>query len=100
MKNTTTYSYKAAIAATALVMAYFTSGIASIAQANELLKAEPVQHVTLIQDAQASLKLSFSTLAITDDASNSIASPMMAKQVKATKESPLVILTKTTQISE
>jgi hypothetical protein len=64
MKNTTAYSYKIAIVATSLVMAYFASGIASIAQASELLKAEPIKNESLIDQAQVNLAISFSTISV------------------------------------
>ena len=78
MKNINAYSYKLAIVATSLVMAYFASGIASIAQAAELLKAEPVKQESLHSQAQANLALTFSTLTIStsttkDDAKDLIA---------------------------
>ncbi len=100
MKNINVYSYKLAINATFLVMVYFASGIASIAQATELLKAQPVQEINLIQEAKNSLKLSFSTLAINNDASKENAKTMMAEQKTTAKDYQPVALTKVTLISE
>ena len=100
MKNTNAYSYKLAIVATSLVMVYFASGIASIAQATELLKAEPVQHVDLMQEAKDSLELSFSTLVINHDFNRSNVDSVIAKQKKTTNENKAVTLTKVTLISE
>ena len=97
MKN---YSYKLAIVATSFAMAYFASGIASIAQATELLKAEPVQHVNLIQDAKDNLALSFSTLEINSDFNQSKADLIIAKQKNTANESKVATLTKATLISE
>lgn len=100
MKTNNAYSYKLAIAATTLVMAYFASGIASIAQATELVKVEPVQEINLIQDAKNTLALSFSTLTISNNASNDNIDAMMVKQKATTKQSQPVTLTKVTLISE
>lgn len=100
MKNTNAYSYKLAIVATSLVMVYFASGIASIAQAAELLKAEPVQHVNLMQEAKNNLALSFTTLAISQYTNKDIAMNMMAMQKNVTKKNQAVSLTKTTLIAE
>jgi len=100
MKNINEYSYKLTIVATSLVMAYFASGIASIAQASELIKAEPVKHIELMQEAKDSLKLSFSTLVINNDFNNSNADSIIAKQKMTVNENKTVTLTKTTLISE
>ncbi len=100
MKKTNAYSYKLAIAATSLVMVYFASGIASIAQAAELLKAQPVQEINLIQEAKDNLKLSFSTLAINNDSSKENAKVMLAKQKATVKDNQPVTLTKVSLISE
>ena len=97
MKN---YSYKLAIVSASFAMAYFASGIASIAQATELLKAESVQHVDLIQDAKDNLALSFSTLLINNDFNQSNADSIIAQQKNTVDESKAVTLTKVTLISE
>ena len=99
MKN---YSYKFAIVATSVVMAYFASGIASIAQATELLKAEPVNQSSLTNQAQVNLELSFSTITITitpSSAQYSVKS-MIAKQEVTTSQNRTVTLSKTTFVSE
>jgi len=100
MKNTNAYSYKLAIVATSLVMAYFASGIASIAQASELVKVEPVKHIDLMQEAKDSLELSFSTLVINNDYDNNNAESVIAKQKMTVKNNKTVTLTKATLISE
>jgi len=100
MKNTNAYPYKLAIIATSLVMAYFTSGIASIAQATELVKAEPIKHFELMQEAKDSLKLSFATLVINNDFDKSNADSVIAQQKNTTKENKVTTLTKTMLISE
>ena len=79
--------YKLAIVATSMVMVYFTSGLASITQASELLKAEPIKKEHLINQAQQHLALTFSTLSITPSYSEDNASSMIAKEnVRATNE--------------
>ena len=100
MKKTNTYSYKLAVAATSLVMVYFASGIASIAQATELLKAEPVKYNFLLQEAKDNLALSFTTLTVNLDTNKDITQNIMAKQQNATKENQAVNLTKTALIAE
>ncbi|PCH94870.1 MAG: hypothetical protein COB83_10375 [Gammaproteobacteria bacterium] len=100
MKYTTAYSYKLAIVATSFVMVYFASGIASIAQASELFKAEPVQRIDLITEAKNSLKLSFSTLLINNDFDNSTTESALVKQKDAANENQTVSLNKTILIGE
>ncbi|MBL4940189.1 MAG: hypothetical protein JKY81_00835 [Colwellia sp.] len=100
MKKTNSYSYKLAIAATSLVMVYFASGINSIAQAGELLKAEPVQQLTLIEQAKENLKLSFSTLVINDGFHVNNVDTMMVKQKSTVNTKQAVTLTKESLISE
>ena len=97
MKN---YSYKLAIVATSFVMAYFASGIASIAQATELLKAEPVKHASLISQAQANLVLSFSTIAIAPSSAQDSAKNMIAKKEVPANQNRTITQSKTTLISE
>jgi len=98
MKNT--YPYKLAIVATSLVMAYFASGIASIAQASELLKAEPVEQSILVQEAKSNLALLFTTLTISQDTSKVMTKNMMPVQENATAQNQAVSLTKTVLIAE
>ncbi len=100
MKNTSAYSYKLAIVATSLVMVYFASGLASIAQAAELLKAEPVKQNILVQEAKNILTLSFETLTISQDSHENIANDMMAKPKDAAKLNNTVNLAKTALIAE
>jgi len=100
MKYTTAYSYKLAIVATSFVMVYFASGIASIAQASELVKTEPVQQFELMTAAKNSLELSFSTLKINNDFYNSTTKSELVKQKNTVNENQTVSLTKTTLIGE
>lgn len=100
MKYTNAYSYKLAIVATSFVMVYFASGIASIAQASELVKSEPVQQVDLITAAKNSLKLSFSTLMIKNDFNNSSTKSELVKQKDTANENQVISLAKATLISE
>lgn len=79
--------YKLAIVATSMVMVYFTSGLASIAQASELLKAEPIKKEHLINQAQQHLASTFSTLSITSSSTEDRTSNMIAKEnVRAMNE--------------
>ncbi|MCW8833073.1 MAG: hypothetical protein OQK09_15130 [Colwellia sp.] len=95
-----TNSYKIAIAATTLVMAYFASGIASIAQATELVKAEPIQEINLIQEAKDNLALSFSTLSINSNANTDNIETMIAEQKPTAEELPAITLSKVTLTGE
>lgn len=97
MKN---YTYKFAIVATSVVMAYFASGIASIAQATELLKAEPVKQASLISQAQANLVLSFSTIAISPSSTQDNAKDMIAKKQVTANPSITITSSKKTLVSE
>lgn len=100
MKKTNAYSNKLAIVATSIVMAYFASGISSIAQATELLKAEPVKQASLISQAQANLALSFATITIATNSTQDSAKDMVAqKEVSATQHTA-TSLNKTTLVSE
>jgi hypothetical protein len=98
MRNTNTY--KLAIVATSFVMAYFASGIASIAQATDLLKAEPVKQGYLIQEAKNNLALSFTTLTISQVTNEKMTKYMIAKQKDTAKQDEAVNLTKTALIAE
>jgi len=100
MKKTNTYSYKLAIAATSLVMVYFASGIASIAQATELLKAEPVKYNFLLQEAKDNLALSFTTLTVNLETNTDITKNIMANQKDAAKQNQSVSVAKTALIAE
>ncbi len=99
MKKTNAYSYKIAIVATSFVMVYFALGIASIAQATELLKAEPVVQHNLIEAAKDSLASSFTTLMI-NDSSEYDADTMIITQKHIADHNQVVALTKATLISE
>jgi hypothetical protein len=98
MKNTNTYNL--AIIATSLALVYFASGIVSIAQATELLKAEPIEQSIFVQEAKDNLALSFTALTISQDTSEDIAKNMMVKQKDAAKQNKAVSLTKTALIAE
>jgi len=100
MKNTNAYSYKLAIVATSLVMAYFASGIASIAQATELLKAEPVKQESLISQAQSNLALTFATITMAPSSTQDSAKNMIAKETVTANRNKAMTISKTTLISE
>lgn len=99
MKKTNTYSYKLAIVATSFVMVYFASGIAAIAQATELLKAEPIIQHNLIEAAKDSLASSFTTL-VMNDSSEINADTMIVTQKHIADHNQVVALTKTALIGE
>jgi hypothetical protein len=92
--------YKLAIIATSMVMVYFTSGLASIAQASELLKAEPVKQEHLISQAEQQLALTFSTMSIAPISTEDSASNMLAEERITTNNNQTIMISKTTLISE
>lgn len=100
MKNTNAYSYKIAIVATSLVMAYFATGIASIAQASELLKAEPIKQENLIDEAQANLAITFSTFTIASSSIQESAKNLIAMNGETSSEIKEITLNKEKLISE
>ena len=100
MKNITVYLYKLTIIATSLVMVYFATGIASIAQSTELLKAEPIEHESFISQAQDDLALSFPTINITASTAQNNAKNMIAMQETVTNKNQAIGLDKTTLVSE
>jgi hypothetical protein len=99
MKNINAYTKKITIIATSLVMAYFASGIAAIAQAADLLKAEPIKQSALVQEAKDDLALSFTTLTISQFSDMNIAKTIITPQDTA-KQNKAVTLTKTALIAE
>ena len=100
MKNTNAYSYKLAIVATSLVMAYFASGIASIAQATELLKADPVKQEIFISQAQANLALTFAAITIAPSSAQDNAKSMIAMERVIANKNNVNTLSKTSLRSE
>lgn len=100
MKNITTYSYKLAIIATSLVMVYFASGIASIAQATELLKAEPIKHESLISHAQENLALTLATITLSPDSAQDNAKNMMTNERAMANQNKTIRISKTMLIGE
>ncbi len=98
MKNIN--SYKLAIVATSLVMAYFASGIATLAQAAELVKAERIKQATLINQAQANLAVSFDAITMTTSKIQSNAKNMLAKKKASAIKNKEITISKTTLISE
>ena len=100
MKNTNTYPHKLAITATSLVMIYFASGIANIAQSAELVKAEQIVQTSLVAQAQANLMLSFATITIEYDSAQNNAEQMIAKKKLIANQNKSITLTKTTLMSD
>tara|TARA_R110002050_G_scaffold6919_1_gene27784 strand:+ start:1126 stop:1428 length:303 start_codon:yes stop_codon:yes gene_type:complete len=100
MKNITIYLYKLVILATSLVMVYFATGIASIAQSTELLKAEPIKHENFINLAQNDIALTFSSINIAHNSAQNNAKSMIAMQHKATDKDQKLTLNKALLVSE
>ena len=100
MKNITTYIYKLTIVATSLVMVYFVSAISTIAQANELLKAEPVKQIHLLEQAKSNLALSFSTLQVTPSIDENNIKTAMVNETDSANKSKSVALNNTLVIGE
>ncbi|MBU2924673.1 hypothetical protein Q4530_15595 [Colwellia sp. 1_MG-2023] len=92
--------YKLAIVATSAVMVYFASGLASIAQASDLIKAEPIKQESLINQAQANLAVTFSTITITPSTIQDNASEMIAKERVVVNQSEVITLSKNNIMSE
>jgi hypothetical protein len=70
----------------------------STAQADELIKAEPIKQINLYQEAQDSLALSFSSLTIIQN--DDVTSNMMAKQQHSENTNTTITLTKVNLVSE
>jgi hypothetical protein len=83
--------------ATSLVVLITTS---AIVQADELVKAEPIEQINLHQEATESLALSFSNLTITQRDTDDVTTSMMAKQQRSTYTNIPMTLTKVNLISE
>ena len=83
--------------ATSLVVLITTS---AIVQADELVKAEPIEQINLHQEATKSLALSFSNLTITQRDTDDVTTSMMAKQQRSTYTNIPMTLTKVNLISE
>jgi hypothetical protein len=83
--------------ATSLVVLITTS---AIVQADELVKAEPIEQINLHQEATESLALSFSNLTITQRDTDDVTTSMMAKQQRSTYTNIPITLTKVNLISE
>ncbi|WP_159819512.1 hypothetical protein [Colwellia sp. 20A7] len=86
--------YKLAIVATSAVMVYFASGLALIAQASELVKTEPIKQESLINQAQANLALTFSTITIAPNTIQDNASDMIAKERVVVNQNKMMTLSK------
>ncbi|MDP7593026.1 MAG: hypothetical protein QF552_10100 [Litorilituus sp.] len=100
MKNITAYLYKLTIIATSLVMVYFVSGVAAIAQANELLKAEPIEQKSLIEQAKQNLALSFSTLQVNTNMKEKAIKTVMMTKENSVNNSKAATLSNTVTVSE
>ena len=98
MKNT---KRKLAIVITTLSTGLFALvSNSSMAQATELLKAEPIEQISLYQEAKESLALSFTGLTISPNVNNEVKINTMAKQQHLVNKSFSVMLTNANFISE
>jgi hypothetical protein len=98
MKNT---KRKLAIVITTLSTGLFTLvSNSSMAQATELLKAEPIQQISLYQEAKESLALSFTGLTISQNINSEVKINTMAKQQNSVNKNFSATLTNANLISE
>ncbi|MFT6249223.1 MAG: hypothetical protein ACJAZQ_002437 [Cognaticolwellia sp.] len=72
----------------------------SMAQAVELLKAEPIEQISLYHEAKESLALSFTGLTISQNVNDEVKINTMAKQQNSVNKSFSVTLTNANLISE
>ena len=100
MKKVNYSPQKLAIVATSMVMIYFISGIASIAQSAELVKAEPIVPAELVQAAKESLKQSFTTIAISNEFMKNDENSLIANQKDSSRQETSINLDKTLLIGE
>lgn len=100
MKYITLYIYKLAIIATSFVMVYFATGIASIAQATDLVKAEPIQHESFVSQAHDHLALTLTTISIEPVTAQNNAKNMIAMENSTTNNNQEVTLNKTLLMGE
>lgn len=91
-------AHKLAIAATSAVMIYFTTGLTSIAQASELLKAEPIKQENLINHAQTNLALIFSTITASSASTEENANNTFTQEAMVTNKA--ITVSKFTLINE
>jgi len=92
--------YRLSIAASSAVMVYFAAAITTLAQADELLKAEPVAPVNLHLEAKESLAVSFATLSLATVTTTESTEMMMVKQKLNNSKNQPVTLTKVAQVAE
>ncbi|MFT7008947.1 MAG: purine-nucleoside phosphorylase [Colwellia sp.] len=98
MKNT---KRKLAIVITTLSTGLFALvSNSSMAQATELLKAEPIEQISLYQEAKESLALSFTGLTISQNINSEVKVNTMAKQQNSVNKNFSVTLTNANLISE
>tara|TARA_R110001583_G_scaffold2068_4_gene15244 strand:- start:10481 stop:10777 length:297 start_codon:yes stop_codon:yes gene_type:complete len=98
MKNT---KRKLAIVITTLSTGLFALvSNSSMAQATELLKAEPIEQISLYQEAKESLALSFTRLTISQNINSEVKVNTMAKQQNSVNKNFSVTLTNANLISE
>lgn len=102
MKNTNAFTKrKLTLVITTLVTGLFAafSSISTV-QAVELTKAEPIKQESLINQAQADLALTFSTIKIETISTQESAVEMIAREKTIANQNTVLTLSKTAQLSE
>lgn len=84
-----------------MITSLFTlTSYSSLIQAAELIKAEPIKHVNLFEEAKENLALSFSSLAISQSSTDELVRDTMAKQQASNQKHIPITLTKINLVSE
>lgn len=106
MKEITQQTFKNTKRKLAIVLATLTTGLftlisqSSIVHANELVKLEPITQISLYQEAQESLALSFTNLSLTQNVNDDTTKNTIVKQQDSTNSDSFVTLTTVTLLSE
>jgi hypothetical protein len=106
MKEITQQTFKNTKRKLAIVLVTLTTGLftlisqSSIVQANELVKLEPITQISLYQEAQESLALSFTNLSLTQNVNDDTTKNNIVKQQNSTNSDSFVTLTTVTSLSE
>jgi len=106
MKNTNAQTDKNSQKKLAIVLTTLMTGLfafisnSSIAQAAELVQAEPIKQINLYQEAKASLALSFTSLTISQKFNDDAVKSTMANQQNSANTNSPITLTKINVVSE
>jgi hypothetical protein len=99
MKKTNQQTFKNTKRKLAIIIATLTAGLftlisqSSIVHANELVKSEPITEISLYQEAQESLALSFTNLSLTQNINNELMKNSIIDQVNPTSAINVITLT-------